>query len=334
LGFEIAIYIGKRVDMIELILAIMGLIGGIILIAISSDKAVKHSAILAKALGVSSLVIGVTIVSIGTDLSEIFNSIISCSLGHGDIDVGDSVGSDLTQLTLVFGLLPFCCGGFKVKRKEIITLGACEILSLILIYSIVEKGYITRINAIFMVGSLPLYIFIIYHTTKDKFLEEQLTFQITVVEHKKRYHASIAAVGFVGITISAYMIVQSTIIISSYLNVHEYIISFFLVSFGTSLPELAVDISALRRREHNIAIGDVIGSCIVDSTLSIGIGQVLFPQSVTASLAIPTITYTLFASFIVFILIAYRKKVDKKAGAILISLYAFSFLIFFPLMFS
>ena len=90
--------------MIELVLAIFMLIGGLGLIIYCSIHAVKHSAILAAALGISPLVIGVALVSIGTDISEIFNSIISCSLGHGDIDVGDSVGSGLTQLTLIFGI--------------------------------------------------------------------------------------------------------------------------------------------------------------------------------------------------------------------------------------
>ena len=114
----------------------------------------------------------------------------------------------------------------------------------------------------------------------------------------------IALLAFGGVTVASYMIVNSVIIISSLINLHEYIISFFIVSIGTSLPELAVDINALRMKHHAIAVGDIVGSCIVDSTLSIGIGQVLFPQDwpggVTASLAMPTVLYTLFASLIVF----------------------------------
>ncbi len=125
------------------------------------------------------------------------------------------------------------------------------------------------------------------------------------------------------------MIVNSVIVISRFLNLHEYIISFFIVAIGTSLPELAVDINALRLKHHSIAIGDIIGSCIVDSTLSIGIGQVLFPQAVTATLAAPTVLYTLVASFIVFVLIASRRKVDKKAGILFISLYFISYLFLF-----
>jgi len=315
--------------MFQLILAFFVLVGGIALIIFSSLKAVKHSAILAAALGISPLIIGITLVSIGTDISEIFNSIISCSLGHGDIDVGDSVGSDLTQLTLIFGLLPIITGVIYIHRKDIIILGSCEILSLLLIFSVVEKGYITRLNAIFMVGSLGIYIWLIYNANKDSILQRVQMIERIEAPKKKSFHLLIAAIGFGGVTLASFMIVESIIFISRFLNLHEYIISFFIVAVGTSLPELAVDINALRLGHHSIAIGDIVGSCIVDSTLSIGIGQVLFPQTVTAALAIPTVLYTLMASFVVFISIAIRRKIDKKAGILFISLYFLSYFFLF-----
>ena len=315
--------------MIDLILAIFVLIGGIILVIFSSKYAVKHSALLATALGVSPLIIGVTLVSIGTDISEIFNSIISCSLGHGDIDVGDSVGSDLTQLTLVFGLLPIVCGAFHINRRDIIILGSCEVLSLMMIFSIVEKGYITRLDAIFMVSSLFIYIWLIYNSNKESIKHRIEILEVGQPTKKKRFHFLIAVIGFVGVTISSFMIVQSVIFISQAIKIHEYIISFFILAIGTSLPELVVDINALRCGHHSIAIGDIVGSCIVDSTLSIGIGQVFFPQAVTAELAVPTVLYTLIASIIVIVTIAVRKKIDKKAGIFFIMLYFTAYFLLF-----
>ncbi|MFX1455193.1 MAG: sodium:calcium antiporter [Promethearchaeota archaeon] len=315
--------------MIQLLFAILILIGGIGIITYSSLIAVKNSAILAAALGISPLVIGVTLVSIGTDISEIFNSIVSCSLGHGDIDVGDSVGSDLTQLTLVFGLLPLITGLIYVHRKDIIILGACEVLSLIVIFSIVEKGYITRLNAILMVGSLGIYIWLIYNANKESILQRVEMIEKIKAPKSKKFHLLLVLLGFGGVTLAAYMIVESVIFISSLLNIHEYIISFFIVAIGTSLPELAVDINALRMKQHSIAIGDIVGSCIVDSTLSIGIGQVLFPQAVTASLAVPTVLYTLSSSLIVFVIIAIRRKIDKKMGLLFIGLYFLSYVFLF-----
>lgn len=314
--------------MLTITLAIIGFIIGVAIIVYSSDIAVKHSATLAAQLGISNLVIGVTLVAVGTDISEIFNSIISCSLGHGDIDVGDSIGSSLAQITLVFGLLPIICGSFRVRRQEFLVLGVCQIIALIVIYAIISKGYITRLDAIFMVGSLVLYLIIIYDVTKDSIIE-RIDLVITKTDKSKKYHATLAILGFLGVAISSYMIVLSVITISLELGVHEFIISFIFLSLATSLPELAVDITALRKKHYNMAIGDIIGSCIVDSTLSIGIGQVFFPQAVSAELAIPAILYTMFASCIVIALVCWRQKVDKKAGAIFLALYVMSFVVLF-----
>ncbi|MFX1488423.1 MAG: sodium:calcium antiporter [Promethearchaeota archaeon] len=315
--------------MLIIVLAVFGLIGGIALIIYSSVKAVRHSAILAAALGISPLVIGVTLVSIGTDVSEIFNSLTSCALGHADIDIGDSVGSDLTQLTLIFGILPLASGLIYVHRKDIIILGACEVLSLVLIFTVIEKGSVTRLDGILLVGCLAIYIWLIYNANKQSILERMEMIEKKETPRSKKYHLFLAILGFGGVTLASSMIVESVIIISNALKIHEYIISFFIVALGTSLPELAVDINALRLGQHQIAIGDIVGSCIVDSTLSIGIGHVVFnrnPNLITASLAIPTVLYTLIASFIVFITIAVRSKLDKKAGIFFIFIYFLSYI--------
>jgi Ca2+/Na+ antiporter len=138
-------------------------------------------------------------------------------------------------------------------------------------------------------------------------------------------YVTLALLGFSGVTLSSYVIIQSIIFLSSQLNMSEYIISFFMVSIGTSLPELSVDVTAIKHKHYRIAMGDLIGSCIVDSTLAIGIGQFLFPQAISTVTAVPSIIYALFASLIVILIAAKREKIDKKAGIVFILLYLFSF---------
>ena len=150
----------------DLALGIALLILGVTLLAFSAEKAVEHSVSIASVLGVSPLMIGLVIVSLGTDFPEIVNSIISSAFGHGDINVGDSFGSVLAQMTLVLGLLALLGGKFKVKRDEITVMGACEILALIATVSMVEKGYISWINAIFLVASWPLLMLITKNVMK------------------------------------------------------------------------------------------------------------------------------------------------------------------------
>jgi Ca2+/Na+ antiporter len=136
------------------------LIIGIALLTFSAGKAVEHSVSIASALRISPLMIGLIIVSLGTDFPEIINSIISSALGHGDIVVGNSLGSVVAQMTLILGLLPFFGGQFKVRRDEITVMGACEALILIATISMVEKGYISWMNAVFLVASWPFLMLI------------------------------------------------------------------------------------------------------------------------------------------------------------------------------
>jgi cation:H+ antiporter len=149
------------------------LIAGIILLVFSSDTAVEHSVNIATALGASPLIIGLVLVSVSTDLPEVVNSILASQMGHGDINVGDSLGSILAQITLVLGLLPFFVGTFKVKKNEVLVVGACEILSIIFVLGILEKGYITRLNALFLIASWALFMLIVRNFTNSRKLEKE-----------------------------------------------------------------------------------------------------------------------------------------------------------------
>jgi cation:H+ antiporter len=290
----------------------------------AAEKSVDHSIILASAFGISPLLIGLLFVSIGTDLPEIVNSVVSSSLGHLDINVGDAIGSVLTQLTLVFGVLPFVAKKpFKINKRIIFIMGSCLLLALFLVYSVVEKGFISRINALFMVSSFPMYTVLMYSLVGI----EPTIDRLPSSDVNKIHHLVVALIGFIGVALGSYAVVTSVIEISSIFNIPEFIISFFTVAIGTSLPELVVDVRAIRKGEVALAYGDIIGSCIVDSTLSIGIGAFFFPQAVTARLADTAILYTLFASFIVILLLTARGTIDRKGGVIFVGLYLLSYML-------
>jgi cation:H+ antiporter len=308
-----------------MVFAIAGLILGIALLVYSSNKAIEHTMQIALEWGITPFVTGLILVSIGTDFPEIVNSIVSSSIGHADISVGDSLGSVLTQMTLIIGLLPLLGKKFKVDRKKIAIIGACEVLALILAVSIAEKGYITRINALFLVASWPIFLLLIRNATTKKSKENRGPSKIPVKKHFS--HLLVAALGFIGVSIGAYVVVQSVIQLSAAFHVSEFLISFFILAIGTSLPELVVDLTAIRKGQFELAIGDAIGSCIVDASVSIGIGQLLFPQIISGQTAMITGLYAIFGSIIVIIALALRKKLDKKAGALFILIYLLSYVL-------
>lgn len=301
------------------------LISGIVLLTFSSDKAVEHSVHFASALGISSLMIGLILVSIGTDLPEMANSIVACWSGHGDIDVGDSIGSVLTQITLVLGLITFLSRSFKVKKKEVLVLGIFQVLALILAVYVALTGF-TREKAFLLIASWPIYLFIIKKTKSKTILKKKKLKSQTSRHHL--FHLVMAILGFVGVTVGALAVVQSVIILSNELGIPEFFISFFVLAIGTSLPELVVDLTAIRKRQYELAIGDIIGSCIVDATVSISIGQLLFPTAVFVDSPLRSLSlalYAIVASVVVILTLALREKVDKKAGALFIVVYSLAY---------
>ena len=306
----------------DIILTVLALLGGIVLLAYSSNKAVEHSINMSLALGASPLIVGLIVVPLGTDMPEIVNSITASAMGYGDINVGDSLGSVLAQITLVLGLVALVGGTFKVKRDEIVVIGSCEILALIAAISMVEKGYITRMNSVFLVASFPLLMIIVKNIVKKEYVVEK--------NDPKLFRDFVVAImGFTGVAIGAYVVVNSVIVLSAEAHIPEYLVSFFIVAIGTSLPELAVDVAAIRKKQYELAIGDIIGSCIVDAGLSIGVGSLFFPITVSARLAETTGLYALFASIVVLLTLAIRQKLDKKMGVFFIILYGISYSILF-----
>ena len=292
----------------------------------SSKKTIDHAVEVASAFGIPHILIGFILISMGTDLPEIVNSILSSYLGHADINIGDSLGSVLSQLTLIFGLLPIIGGAIKIKRKEIMVMGCCLILALIILFSIFEKGVFTRLNALFLIGSWALFFIITITTTGKQDLDIQVH---SISTRKKILDMLVVLMGLIGIGLGSYLVVESVIFLAKGINVPEFFISFFVVGIGTSLPELVVDITAIRKKHFDIAIGDILGSCLVDATFSIGIGQFLFPQMVSTTLANHTIIYTILVTLIVISIMAFRKKVDRIMGVFMVLLYILSFSLLF-----
>jgi len=308
------------------IVALFVLIAGLLLMIFSSKKTIDHAVEVASAFGIPHILIGFILISMGTDLPEIVNSILSSYLGHADINIGDSLGSVLGQLTLIFGLLPIIGGVIKVKRKEISVIGCCLLLALIILYSIFEKGIFTRINALFLIGSWALFAIITMTLVGKQDFDTQVQ---SITTRKKIMDILIVLVGLFGIGLGSYLVVESVIFLAKGINVPEFFISFFVVGIGTSLPELVVDITAIKKKHFDIAIGDILGSCLVDATFSIGIGQFLFPQMVSTTLANHTIIYTILVTLIVISIMAFRKKVDRIMGVFMVLLYILSFSLLF-----
>ena len=303
---------------IDLLGPIFFLALGVILLTLSSNKAVDYSIDLACNWSVPPIFIGLVLVALGTDFPEIMNSVLSCYLGHGCINVGDSIGSAFTQLTLVLGIVALSVKQFDVIRKEVFSIGAATIIGLILSFFAIEDGYLSRINGFFLIISWFLIILILKTITYKEF-----TCPLTT--KRTRYSLIMVILGFVGVGIGTYLVINSTLEMTRILNISEFIASFFIAAIGTSLPELAVVISAIRKKQYELAIGDIMGSSILDATFSIAIGPLLFPTIISGGSTISTLFFAIFSIFIVVVTLSLRGKLDKKFGVICLILYITSY---------
>jgi cation:H+ antiporter len=301
------------------VLALLAGFGGMVL---ASKRAVTSATDLAAGTQIPPFFVGITLLAIGTDLPEIANSIAAAVSGHGDVAIGDAIGSVVTQSTLVLGLLPLLAGTLIVPRRGVGPTGAFTVVGLGMVALLASDGRVSRPDAlvlilVWVVGSVVIY----RETTRNQQLEmsERKESRLRLVV------TTFAALVVVGL--SAMVALWAIIGLAEWLDAPEFLISFFVASVGTSLPELAFDVTAVRRGAVALAIGDVMGSSFVDSTLAAGIGPLIAPTEVTADLVITAAVAAMVAIAIVTVMMRRIHQHDWRTGTILLGMYATFFVV-------
>jgi cation:H+ antiporter len=308
---------------VEIALYLVLLLVGLAAALVASDLAVSYTRALAVGLGAPPFVIGVVLVAVGTDLPEIANSITSHLQGEGDVNVGDSVGSTLTQYTFVLGLFPLVAGALVISRFQVglvtvLTMGGLGITTLFVL-----DGHLDRFEGLALIAAWGAATVVM-----TKLLSNGAADDPPAVRHDGKLAQALVALGALGLVAAgATLAVHSLVRLAEMLGVPEFLLAFFGASVGTSLPEILVDVTALRRGAPGIALGDALGSSLVDSTLSIGAGPAVAPADVTTRLAVVGSLYTLAAVAIVGAVLAWRRRHDRPSATVLIGLYALSYVV-------
>ncbi len=289
---------------------------------LASRRAVSDAANLAAGTRIPPFVIGITLLSIGTDLPEIANSIVASVTGHGDLNVGDSVGSAVTQATLVLGLLPLLGGAFLVGRRGTGAVGGATVGALVAGAVLMADGGISRADALFLTV-----LWVAGSALAWRVLPKSA--QPTMQVHARDRLQKIASVllALVVVAAGAAAAVWGLTTVASTLAVPEYLVAFFVASLGTSLPELIVDVTAIREGQRDLAVGDALGSSFVDATLSIAAGPLIAPVAVTASLVVPGSLLAALVIAAVVALLWVRRRHDLASGLALLAVYALVYLL-------
>ena len=307
----------------NLALQLFLLVGGLLVALLASNRAVVYTRALAGQLRLPAFIVGVAVVSIGTDLPEIANSIAAHLQGRADVNVGDSVGSVLTQSTLVLALFPLAAGTIAVGRRQTAIVTTLTLGGLALVALFVHGGFLARWEGLVLIAAWGLATVVIVRSIPGAVPDDpppetarSVLLQVGAVL------LALAVVGF-GATVA----VRSLVNVAADMGVPEFVIAFFGASLGTSAPELVVDVIALRRGVPGIAVGDALGSSLVDATLSIGAGPLVRPGAVSGDLALAATLYALAAIAAVGLLLALRRRIDRRSTVVLLALYGASYLL-------
>ncbi|MFH0836118.1 MAG: hypothetical protein V1834_03075 [Candidatus Micrarchaeota archaeon] len=275
------------------------------------DSSVK----LSKFFGLSKLAIGFLLISIATSLPELMVSLLAAVQDNAAISVGNVLGSNITNITLVMGLVVLA-HEFAVKDKAELL----QLLKILFIASLLPLllliDFVARYASLFLLGVFAAYSLYI--------LREEVIFEESGLVHPR--DAVFAGMTFgasvVILLLSAHFVVSSAVDVAFGLGLSQAAIAATLIALGTSLPEVSVGIQAARRGETGIVAGTVLGSCIVNLTLVLGLASLARPVVANLIVFANLLLFLLIANFVLWILLLYRRKLGWHEGLVLIGVYA------------
>ncbi|MDH3800794.1 MAG: calcium/sodium antiporter [Deltaproteobacteria bacterium] len=252
---------------------------GLTALAIGADRFVAGAASLAHRLRISPLVVGLTVVSLGTSLPELLVTTTAVIVGHSSIGLGNVLGSNISNICLVLGicaLLQPLMVESKLFRLDYPALMVATVAT----WLMSSNRVITRFEGLVLLIGLALYLVLVIRSadedTKKLLAPTNSSTQLT--SRRKVFVQMIS--GLVLLLIGSQLVVWGGVGLGRALGLSELIIGLTIVAVGTSLPELATSIAGVVKKQHSIAVGNVVGSNLINSTAIIGIPSILKPMEV------------------------------------------------------
>jgi len=248
-------------------------------LAIGADRFVAGAGSLASRLRISPLVVGLTVVSLGTSLPELLVTATAVLVDHSSVGLGNVLGSNISNICLVLGicaLIQPLMVESKLFRQDYPAL----LVATVAIWLMSANRVIGRLEGLGLLTGLTLYlVFMIRSPGKSTKILAAPADTTTVVPSGRKVLVHMV-IGLVFLLAGSRLVVWGGVGLGRALGLSELIIGLTVVAVGTSLPELAASIAGVIRKQHSIAVGNVIGSNLINSTAIIGIPAILKPMEV------------------------------------------------------
>ncbi|TWU00245.1 Inner membrane protein YrbG [Botrimarina colliarenosi] len=304
------------------------ILGGFVGLIIGGELLVRGASNLAAAFKVPPLIIGLTVVALGTSAPELAVSVQSCYVGKTDLAVGNVVGSNLANLLFILGTAALV-GPLAVSNQLFRLDIPVMIAAAAALFALGSDGEISRGEGITLTIAMVLYLIWTVNEGKreGKKLEEELR-ELTpdpVPHNWRQFTANIASLigGLILLVGGADWLVKGCVDLATQWGVSELVIGLTIVAIGTSLPELVISILASLRGKRDLAVGNVVGSNILNVLAVVGISASVAPAGVNVDpqslrFDIPLMLAVSAACFPIFLT---GKQVSRLEGAAMLLFY-------------
>lgn len=319
----------------EIFLSSVFLVVGLVILIFGGDFLVRGATNIAYKAKLSPLVVGLTIVAFGTSAPELVVSLTSALGGKPGIAMGNVVGSNICNLTLVMGataiFYPIHVKANSIKIDWIVTFGS----SFLLYFFVSNDSSLQHFEGIILFLIVIIYTYFLIETSRRETMDGEAALAASKEHHEidKEVEEALKSntfkeIGFIlagclALYFGGNLFVQNAEQIAQYLNVDDEIIGLTVIAFGTSAPELVTSIIAAKNKNTDLALGNLLGSCIFNVLSILGITSII--ENITMPLDSHLISFDMVVMLGVILLVLpmmiTRKKISTMEGVILLAVY-------------
>jgi cation:H+ antiporter len=285
-----------------------------IVLILSSRSVINSSIKLSEFFGISQLAIGFILIALTVSLPDLMVSVIASATGNPALGIGDALGSTVANICLVLGIATLV-RKISVERRHVI-----ESTELLLLIGTAPAIFLALGTLGLTEGLILLLLFLVYcfFILKDRFA---LQLKEGVLKRDLGKIVFWFFFSLIIVVISSRYLVSAAEQIAVELGLSAAVIGLTLISFGTTLPELAIDFTAIRRGQTALAIGDILGSSVVNLTLVLGSVLVINPVKTNLSVFTIAIAFVILSNTFLFYSLVKHEGIGKKQGVVFILMY-------------
>jgi len=280
-----------------------------------ADLLIEESERIALKFNIPEFIIGATLIALGTSLPEMAASIAASYNGQSQMAVANVIGSNILNITLVLATVFLIARNINPDRDFFAKDSTWALVPVLVFVLMIMDGVISRFDAMLLLLLMGAYLMFLLSDAKNVPKEDIIDVEDDTFSWIKVVPFLIG--GLVLVIIGAHFTVESASSIAKSFGISQWIIGIIMVSLGTSLPELTVSITAALRGKVDMAIGNIIGSNMANTTVVLGTAALVNPLNINASAYLFDIS-TMVVSTLLLVFITANKLYNKSAGVSLI----------------